>query len=62
VRVLIKGGHVVDPKTNTNGIMDILVEDGIITEIGKDIEISNGDIIYAEGKLVLPDWWMPIVI
>jgi len=54
VRVLIKGGHVVDPKTNTNGIMDILVEDGIITEIGKDIEISNGDIIYAEGKLVLP--------
>lgn len=54
MRVLIKGGHVVDPKTNTNGIMDILVEDGIITEIGKDIEISNGDIIYAEGKLVLP--------
>jgi len=27
--VLIKGGHVVDPKTNTNGIMDILVEDGL---------------------------------
>jgi len=50
VRVLIKGGHVVDPKTNTNGIMDILVEDGIITEIGKDIEISNGDIIYAEAS------------
>ena len=54
MRVLIKGGHVIDPKTNTNGIMDILVEDGIITEIGKDIEIPNGDIIYAEGKMVLP--------
>jgi dihydroorotase len=54
VRVLIKGGHVVDPKTNTNGVMDILIEDGIITEIGQDIEITNGDIIYAEGKMVLP--------
>ncbi|GAE89193.1 dihydroorotase [Acetivibrio straminisolvens] len=54
MRVLIKGGHVVDPKTNTNGVMDILIEDGIITEIGQDIEITNGDIIYAEGKMVLP--------
>nr|WP_276020658.1 dihydroorotase [Acetivibrio straminisolvens] len=34
--------------------MDILIEDGIITEIGQDIEITNGDIIYAEGKMVLP--------
>ncbi|HOM03020.1 MAG TPA: dihydroorotase [Acetivibrio sp.] len=54
MRVLIKGGHVVDTKTNTNEVKDILIEDGIITETGKDIEISNGDIIYAEGKLVLP--------
>jgi len=42
--------------------MDILVEDGIITEIGKDIEISNGDIIYARASWYCRDWWMPIVI
>lgn len=54
MQVLIKDGHVVDPKTNTNGVMDILIEDGVITEIGKDLEILNGDVIYAKGKLVLP--------
>lgn len=54
MRVLIKGGHVVDPKTNINDVMDILIEDGKITEIGKGLEFSNGDVIYAEGKYVLP--------
>ena len=57
LRVLIKGGHVIDPKTNTDGISDILIEDGMITEvdnISDDLEILNGDVINAEGKLVLP--------
>ena len=57
LRVLIKGGHVIDPKTNTDGITDILIEDGIITEIGNigdDLEVLNCDVIDAGGKLVLP--------
>ena len=57
LRVLIKGGHVIDPKTNTDGISDILIEDGMIRDvdnISDDLEILNGDVINAEGKLVLP--------
>jgi len=57
LRVVIKGGHVIDPKTNTDSITDILIEDGIITEIGnidEDLEALNCDVIDAGGKLVLP--------
>ncbi len=54
MRTLIKGGQVIDAKTKINDCLDILIEDGKITEIGKDIEFVNGDIIYAQGKYVLP--------
>lgn len=54
MRTLIKGGHVIDVKSNINECLDILIEDGKIVEIGKDVEFVNGDIIYAEGKYVLP--------
>ena len=54
MRTLIKGGHVVDAKSKINECLDILIEDGKIVEMGKDLEFVNGDIIYAEGKYVLP--------
>ena len=54
MRTLIKGGHVIDAKTKINECLDILIENGKIVEIGKDLDFVNGDIIYAEGKYVLP--------
>lgn len=54
MKTLIKGGHVIDAKSRIDDCLDILIEDGKIVEIGKDIEFVSGDIIYAEGKYVLP--------
>ncbi|AUG57718.1 MAG TPA: dihydroorotase [Ruminiclostridium sp.] len=54
MKILIKGGHVVDAKMNLDKVADILIEDGKIAEIGENIEFSGGDIIYAEGKYVFP--------
>lgn len=54
MKILIKGGHVIDWKTKINAKMDILIEDGKIAEMGEDLELLNGDVIYAEGKFVLP--------
>ena len=54
MRTLIKGGHVIDAKSKINECLDILIENGKIVEIGKDLDFVNGDIIYAEGKYVLP--------
>jgi len=54
MKVLIKNGHVVDVKTKLDGIYDIFIENGKITEIGHDLELINGDVIDATGMYVLP--------
>lgn len=54
MKVLIKNGQVVDVKTKINEIFDILIENGKIVEIGNGLELSNGDVIDAAGKYVLP--------
>ncbi|NLD49978.1 MAG: dihydroorotase [Clostridiaceae bacterium] len=37
-----------------NAKIDILIEDGKIIEMGEELELLNGDVIYAQGKYVLP--------
>ncbi len=53
--ILIKRGRVIDPASQTDDILDILIESGIITKIGKNLEVqSNMRIIHAENLWVLP--------
>src|SRR5690349_4204561 len=54
MRIVIKDGFVVDPKSNINGKFDILLEGGTIREIGIDLDILNADVIDATGKTVVP--------
>lgn len=55
MKILIKGGKVIDPKTLGSGLKDILIEEGKIKEIKADIESSEGmEAIDAKGKLVFP--------
>lgn len=53
--ILIKYGRVVSPKNGLDGIYDLLVEDGVIREIGEGLaEPAGAEVIDASGKLVLP--------
>ena len=53
--ILIKGGHVVDPKNKIDNIMDILVEGEKISKIEKNIEVkSDYEVIDASGFMVFP--------
>jgi dihydroorotase len=54
MKILIKNGNIIDAKSKINGVFDLLIEDGIIKEIGHDIDLSNGDVIDATGKIVFP--------
>ena len=56
MRLLIKGGRVVDPANGVDEILDILVEDGIIAELnsGIDAQEKGADVIDAQGKTVVP--------
>ncbi len=53
--LLIKGGYVVDPSQDLEGIADILVENGKISKIGKNLPLpEKGKSIDASGCVVAP--------
>jgi len=53
--ILIKGGHVIDPKNKINGIMDVSIVAGKIARVAPDITASAGaTIIDAKGLYVTP--------
>jgi len=54
MKLLIKNGHVVDPKSRIDGVFDVLAIDGKIAGISKGIDNDGCEIINAKGKYVLP--------
>jgi dihydroorotase len=56
MKILIKGGRVIDPANNIDKVTDIFVENGIISEVGNDPDLDGieMEIIDASGKIVAP--------
>jgi len=54
MKILIKNGHIIDTIENIDGKYDILIVDGKIKEIKKEINTKNAEIIDAEDKMVFP--------
>jgi dihydroorotase len=53
--ILIKGGHVIDPKNNINEIMDVGIIDGKISKVAKTINTQDArQIVDAKGMYVTP--------
>ncbi|WP_373511079.1 amidohydrolase/deacetylase family metallohydrolase [Persicitalea sp.] len=53
--ILIKGGHVIDPKNNLNEPMDVGIQDGKIAKIAKSIDPKEGrQVVDAKGMYVTP--------
>jgi dihydroorotase len=54
LKLLLKGGRIVDPTQNFDEIADILIEDGIISEIGETIRTTEVEIFDAQGLVIAP--------
>jgi len=55
MNLLIKGGRVIDPTQNLDTVLDVLVENGVIREVGKDLTAPSGSqTIDAVGCYVTP--------
>jgi dihydroorotase len=57
MRILIKGGHLIDPANKKNGQFDLLINKGKIEAVepeGKIANISSAEIIEAKGYIVAP--------
>ena len=53
--IVIKGGHVIDPKNNIDTVMDIAVKDGKIALTAKNIDEQEGiQVVNARGLYVTP--------
>jgi dihydroorotase len=53
--IVIKGGHVIDPKNSIDDVMDIAVKDGKIVLIAKNIDEKEGiQVVNAMGLYITP--------
>lgn len=53
--IIIKGGHLIDPKNNIDGLRDIAIQDGKIAAVAKNIDAKLGQqVIDATGKYITP--------
>ena len=51
---LIRGGRVIDPKNGVDSVMDVLVQDGRVAQLGEGIACEGAQVIDAAGKVVAP--------
>ena len=53
--IVIKEGHVIDPKNNIDGVMDIAIQDGKIVQVAKNIDAKQAaQVVNAKGFYVTP--------
>lgn len=52
--ILIKGGRILDPATNTDELLDLYLEDGIIVSREKNCRRKADHVVDARGKYVMP--------
>ncbi len=55
MNLLIKGGRVIDPSQGLDATLDVVVENGLVKEIGQGLAApANAETIDASGKYVVP--------
>ncbi len=53
--LLLKGGHVIDPKNGRDGVMDVAIADGKIAEVAPSIDAARARrVVDAAGMYVVP--------
>ncbi|MCL6589220.1 MAG: dihydroorotase [Firmicutes bacterium] len=54
MRYCIKGGEIIDPAGNFTETGDLLLEDGKVLAVGRELPQENAQVIQAAGKIVCP--------
>ncbi|HXI19858.1 MAG TPA: dihydroorotase, partial [Gemmatimonadales bacterium] len=53
--ILIRGGRVIDPSRQTDGVADVYLRDGRVAAVGRNIAGEDGaQVIEAGGRVVAP--------
>lgn len=54
MQILIRGGRVLDPATATDGVMDVLLADGVVKAVDAHLDVDADRVIDAGGFFVMP--------
>jgi dihydroorotase len=55
MKMLLKGGRVIDPANGRDGAFDVLIEDGRIARVGKDLPVDGADVFEMKrGWIIAP--------
>ena len=54
MKLLLKGGRVINPAEQFDAVADVRIEDGKIAAVGKDLPIDGAEVYDASGKVVTP--------
>ncbi|MDF2636588.1 MAG: dihydroorotase multifunctional complex type [Pelosinus sp.] len=54
MKLLLKGGNIIDPAQNFNQIADILIENGLISQIGENLSAAGVEVFDARGLVIAP--------
>jgi dihydroorotase len=54
MKLIIKGGHIIDPSQSVDEAADLLIEDGRIKAIGHDLAGDGAEVFDASGLVVAP--------
>lgn len=52
--LMLKNGRVIDPSQNLDKVCDVLIRDGKIAEVGKDLKAEGGEVKDVSGQIVCP--------
>ncbi|TFG92115.1 MAG: dihydroorotase, partial [Myxococcales bacterium] len=53
-RILIRGGRVLDPSCDRDETIDLLLDEGRVASLGKNLRVDDADVVDASGCWVAP--------
>lgn len=54
MKLLVQGGRVVDPSQDLDGLLDVLIEDGVVSKVGESLSAKGAEVLDASGTVVAP--------
>ncbi|SFL91857.1 dihydroorotase [Pelosinus propionicus] len=54
MKLLLKGGTIIDPTQNYNQVADLLIENGLVAQIGENLSTVGVDVFDAQGLVITP--------
>ncbi|AJQ28091.1 dihydroorotase [Pelosinus fermentans] len=54
MKLLLKGGTIIDPTQNYNQVADLLIENGLVSKIGENLSTTGVEVFDAQGLVIAP--------